>query len=56
LSARTEELRSRIVEVCQQGVIDGVATEEIERFFFSPPKRFVVNAPPPNNPVALDDT
>ena len=32
LSTRTTELRSRIVEVCQQGVIDSVATEEIERF------------------------
>ena len=32
LSTRTKELRSRIVEVCQQGVIDSVATEEIERF------------------------
>ena len=32
LGARAKELRSRVVEVCQQGVIDSVATEEIERF------------------------
>ena len=32
LSARAKELRSRIVEICQQGVIIRVATKEIKRF------------------------
>ena len=32
LSTRTKNIRSRVVEVSQQGVIVSVATEEIERF------------------------